>query len=341
MEHARHCCAIWLADLAATTNVFVMGFAIKKSAMSRFALPVVWCKGLLCSWCVLFVPWLFSSCADRIFFCRSLCLLNVSSKIWTFFSNQAGFVSLIRIMQLLSAKSSWYALAIPKSSLNEKKIKRIGNKSTLNLLPSRAKTSQHGAQIQWCGGPFSVVNRLQGDGVGQFMCKLWCLCRAMRRGLLWSVATCHAPLPLTCCLDIRKMRCFGNGVEAKQRNWGIIRRYITTFRVSLWLDWICVGIWQMRIYIRTQWSLFQTTHNDHCLLVNTECPQRWLDRLRSRPAFCSGAHTFRLCGGALQVDAYLEPHNARIHTVLYFLMPAPRRIQSCTLMATWGMRSLG
>ena len=32
MEHARQCCAICLADLAATTNVLVMGFAIKKSA---------------------------------------------------------------------------------------------------------------------------------------------------------------------------------------------------------------------------------------------------------------------------------------------------------------------
>ena len=38
-----------------------------------------------------------------------------------FFSNQAGFVSLIRIMQLLSAKSSWQSPAIPKSTLNENK----------------------------------------------------------------------------------------------------------------------------------------------------------------------------------------------------------------------------
>ena len=223
------------------------------------------CLGLLCQLCDARVAMLLmcAFCALAFFFLRRQNIFFVACFVYWMFRAKFG---LFFQPSWLRESYSNYAVIVCQKQLaiscnsiidsQRKQIKRIGNKSTLNLLPSRAKTSQHGAQIQWCGGPFSVVNRLQGDGVGHFMCKLWYLCRAMRRGLLWSVTTCHAPLPLTCCLDIRKTRCFGNGVEAKQRNWGIIRRYITTFRVSLWLDWICVGIWQMRIYTSTMESFW-------------------------------------------------------------------------------------
>ena len=90
-------------------NYFVMGLAIKKSANVSvcFASSVMQGFSMLLI-CVLCALAFFFLCRQNAFYC-SFCLLNVSSKIWTFFSQpKAGFVRIIRIMQLLSSKRYWH-----------------------------------------------------------------------------------------------------------------------------------------------------------------------------------------------------------------------------------------